>query len=65
MSKLIKALQIFLKYGDSVSPTGCEHGVLYVNIDPNLVSAKDRAKLEKLHFIENNGEFQSTYFGSY
>lgn len=30
MGDLIKALNIFLKYKDSYSPTHCEHDILYV-----------------------------------
>jgi hypothetical protein len=34
MSDLIKALQIFLKYGNPDSPTHCEHDELFVMMIP-------------------------------
>jgi hypothetical protein len=34
VENLIKALQIFLKYGNPDNPTHCEHDVLTVVIDP-------------------------------
>ena len=66
MSDLIKALQIFLKYGDPKFPTNCSHDVLYVNIDPMLVSKEDMKELDELGFFlsdEADG-FQSFKFGS-
>jgi hypothetical protein len=64
MEDLIKALQILLKYGNPRNPTGCEHDILYVHIDPSLVSEKDIKELDKLGFFvdEENG---SEGFGSY
>ena len=48
MEDLIKALQIFLKYGNPEWPTHCEHDVMYVDIDYNLVSDEDKTKLDEL-----------------
>lgn len=53
MSKLIEALQIFLKYGDPECPTHCEHDELTVVIDPELVSEEDLKKLDELGFFPN------------
>jgi hypothetical protein len=66
MEDLIKALQIFLKYGNQKFPTGCEHDCLYVSILPDLVSDEDKKELEILGFIpyEEYG-FQSFRFGSF
>ena len=50
MKDLIEALQIFLKYGNPVYPTHCEHDALYVMIDPGLVSEEDKAKLDELGY---------------
>ncbi len=50
MKKLIKALNIFLKYGNKQYPISCEHDVLYVIIDPEKVSIEDKRLLEKLTF---------------
>ena len=62
MEDLIKALQIFLKYGNPPYPTNCVH----VNIDPELVSAEDLLLLESLSFRPNEFDgFSSTKFGSY
>jgi len=66
MEDLIKALQIFLKYGNSYAPTNCSHDELYVDIEPEKVSDEDIAKLDKLGFFVNeeyNG-FSSYRFGS-
>ena len=68
MSDLIKALQIFLKYGDKSSPFYCNdetlqiHGYNIKDIDP-----KDVHTLENLGFHwtdEDDGYFYSFKFGS-
>jgi len=66
MEDLIKALQIFLKYGNPQFPTHCEHDILYVMISPDDVSAEDLQELERLHFRPNTlvVGFSSTYYGS-
>lgn len=64
MSKLIKALQIFLKYGDIPYPTHCSHEELIVCVDPSIVSDEDKAELEELGFYEENDYFQSFRYGS-
>jgi hypothetical protein len=68
MKELIEALTIFSKYieePDSIySPTHCEHDVLFVNVEPDLVSEEDKVKLEKLSFIPNDVGFNSYRFGS-
>ena len=65
MEDLIKALQIFLKYGNPDSPTHCEHDVLYIcGIDPNIVSQEDKAILKELGFNINEDGFQSFRYGS-
>lgn len=66
MEDLIKALQIFLKYGNPYNPTNCSHDELFVDIDPELVSEEDKKTLDKLGFFPNdelNG-FSSYRFGS-
>jgi len=66
MEDLIKALQIFLKYGNPYNPTHCEHDILYVSIEPHLVSDEDKAELEKLSFKPDEWGmgFSSYRFGS-
>lgn len=67
MEDLIKALQIFLKYGNPRNPTHCEHDELFVMINPKIVSKKDKAELEKLGFFPSAGNheyFKSFRFGS-
>lgn len=65
MEDLIKALQIFLKYGNPHNPTHCEHDEMTVVIDPNIVSDEDKAKLEELSFSPSErGDFYSFRFGS-
>lgn len=69
MDDLIKALQIFRKYGNPSYPTHCEHDVMYiVGIDPEEVSANDIKELNDLgfHIGNDTGEslFQSFKFGS-
>ena len=53
MKDLIEALTIFLKYGNPMFPTHCEHDMLYVMIDPATVSAEDLDRLEALDFFPN------------
>lgn len=67
MENLIKALQIFLKYGNPGSPTHCEHDVLTIcGIDPADVSDEDKQELDDLGFFVNEEEdaFQSYRYGS-
>jgi len=69
MENLIKALTIFLEYGNKQHPTHCEHDVLYVDIDPEDVSEADIDTLGKLGFQpggdgEYEGGFYSFTFGS-
>lgn len=64
MEDLIKALQIFLKYGNPYTPTHCEHDELTVDIRPELVSAEDIKKLDELGFFVNDDYFKSFRFGS-
>lgn len=67
MEDLVKALQIFLKYGNPKYPTHCMHDELSImEIDPDKVSDLDKADLEQLGFIvdEDNECFMSFRFGS-
>lgn len=67
MEDLIKALQIFLKYGNPHNPTHCEHDVLHVDIDPELVSDEDIKLLDDLGFFvseDNPDGFDSFRYGS-
>jgi len=64
MEDLIKALQIFLKYGNPYAPFHCEHDYLYVNIDHNLVSEEDKSALDELgFFVDTNYRLEG--FGSF
>ena len=68
MDNLIRALRIFRKYANPQFPTHCEHDVLTVAVDPELVTdPNDLAQLSELGFDpdeENGAGFISTYFGS-
>ena len=67
MEKLIKALQIFLKYGNPDFPTHCEHDCLWIcGINPEDVSKEDIEELDELGFYidEDDEGFKSSYFGS-
>lgn len=64
MEDLIKALQIFLKYGNDTHPTHCEHDELIVDIDPEDVSKEDIEELYSLGFYPYNDSFVSYRFGS-
>ena len=67
MSDLIKALQIFLKYGDPKHPTVCSHDELWIcGVNPADVSAEDVQTLEELgFFVDGYGEsFKSFRYGS-
>jgi hypothetical protein len=67
MENLIKALQIFLKYGNPTYPTTCEHDTLYVvGYDDKEFSKDDIAELNKLGFEydEELGSWVSFTFGS-
>jgi len=61
---LIKALQIFLKYGNPDYPTHCEHDYLYVDINPELVSKEDIKLLDELGFVIDQ-EYGGNGFGSF
>ena len=66
MEDLIKALLIFLKYGNKKYPTSCEHDILYVDIDPSVVSYEDKKTLDELGFFvdDENDCFASFKYGS-
>jgi hypothetical protein len=66
MEDLIKALQIFLKYGNPDYPTICNHEELFVDIEPEKVSEEDLKTLEELGFFptEDGYGFYSFRFGS-
>lgn len=64
MEDLIKALTIFLKYGNPYAPTNCSHDELWVDVDPEIVSAEDIKELEELGFIPDDEGFISYRFGS-
>lgn len=64
MEDLITALTIFLKYGNPYSPTNCNHDELWVDVDPEIVSADDIKELEELGFIPDDEGFISYRFGS-
>ena len=65
MEDLIKALQIFLKYGNPQYPTHCEHDRLSVCISENDVSEEDKEELSNLGFTpDEHGNFSSFRFGS-
>lgn len=67
MEDLIKALQIFLKYGNPIYPTYCSHDQLTIcDIEPSEVTKDDISKLELLGFLVDEDEncFISFKFGS-
>jgi hypothetical protein len=64
VNELIEALMILRQYASPQFPTHCEHDVLYVDVDPRLVSAEDLARLKALWLEPDEGMFRSTYFGS-
>jgi hypothetical protein len=67
MEDLIKALQIFLKYGNPAYPTNCSHDELRImGIDPDAVSQEDKDALDALGFFvsESGGCFMSFRYGS-
>ena len=66
MEDLIKALQIFLKYGNPDYPTSCSHDELFVKIESEKVSEEDLKTLEELGFYPSDDGygFYSFRFGS-
>ena len=66
MEDLIKALQIFLKYGNPDYATYCIHDELWVDIEPEKVSEEDLEMLKSLGFFPSEDEsgFYSFRFGS-
>jgi len=67
MEDLIKALQIFLKYGNPGYPTNCTHDELWImEINPEDVSKDDKETLDALGFFVDEYDecFKSFRFGS-
>lgn len=66
MENLIKAFQIFLKYGNPAHPTHCEHDVMMVNIDAEIVSDEDVVQLADYGFFvdDDTNTFKSYRYGS-
>ena len=57
MEDLIAAMLIFQKYIDpDASPTHCEHDIMLVMVDPDIVSEKD------VNRLDNKGFFVSTEY---
>ena len=50
MQALIEALIVLSKYTDEEFPTGCEHAVFRVYVDPEMVSAEDAVYLAERGF---------------
>lgn len=58
--KLISALKIFKGYAPDLKfPTRSQGNMLYVCINPGIVSDEDKKRLENLHFIPNGHKFSS------
>lgn len=68
MDDLIEALTILRKYLPeecSHWPTNCGHDELFImDVEPEDVSAADKARLEELGFNDNGDHFSSFRFGS-
>ena len=65
MKDLIEALKILSKYTDAKYPTGCEHDVFYVYVEPGDVSDEDNERLVELGFFPDVeiGTYFSFRFG--
>ena len=63
---LIEALKIFKKYSNKEYPIQCEANIMYILIDPSIVSEKDKLKLQGRGFLPYSAgpAFYSVYFGS-
>jgi DNA-binding protein YbaB len=66
MDALIEALVIMRKYANPAISINCTHDLLYVQVDPALVSPEDLARLEELYFDpdEDGTGFVSSFLGS-
>jgi ribonuclease HI len=66
LATLIEALQIFKKYGNKEYPIQCEANIMYILIDPSIVSKKDKLKLQGRGFLpySDGPAFYSVYYGS-
>lgn len=68
MKELIEALNIFLKYTDMSHPFHCEHDILTVDYDKNVLcmTKEDVDRLDELGFFwnDNEGHFNSWKYGS-
>jgi hypothetical protein len=68
MENLIRALTIFLKYGNPTYPTHCEQDVMYIcGIEPDMVTVEDKEELNALGFIvseDGDDGFISFKYGS-
>jgi AAA15 family ATPase/GTPase len=67
MENLIKALNIFMKYGSPSCPFHCEHDTLYIcGINYSEVSEGDKKLLDSLGFFEDSEDdgFMSFRYGS-
>lgn len=62
MKDLIEAFQIFAKYTDEEWPTHCEHDVMYVNVNPEKVTAEDKERLQALGFDFGSGDVEDVFY---
>lgn len=65
MKDLIAALTILSRYTDTKYPTHCEHDILYVLVEPNLVPEKERELLAELGFLCGNTDISKDCFYSF
>lgn len=69
MNDLIEAFTIFKKYVkdddyEAKWPTNCDHDILNVSVDPDVVTVTDRRRLKQLSFNVDEDHFSSYRFGS-
>lgn len=66
MKDLIRALTILSKYCNDDYPTNCDHDVLRVTVNPDVVTEEDKLELSVLGFYGDNDLkcFYSYRFGS-
>jgi hypothetical protein len=58
---MIEAFTIFAKYGDEKYILGAEHDVIFVYLDPKLVSKDDKKRLKELGFEQKYDGLENFY----
>ena len=60
--ELAEAMTIFAKYSEEGYMLGAEHDVIFVYLDPKLVSKEDKKRLKEIGFLQKYDGLDNFYY---